>query len=293
MDNTIDPPDRDYRRVEAAIRFLDRHSDDPPNLDRVAEEIGLSPFHFQRLFQRWAGVSPKRFLQAAAAARVRQTLATSGSVLDAALTAGLSGPGRLHDLCVAVEAATPGEIRSGGSGLTIWWGLHPSPFGSCFVAFTERGVCRLAFPDSDEGDEILAALRLDWPKAKIIQDANTTRSVPDGIMKSLSGDATAPLSVLVKGTNFQIQVWRALVAIPAGRVASYDRMATAVGCPRGARAVGGAVGANRVALLIPCHRVIRATGAVGQYRWGSERKRMLLAWEAVNTPQQPGHALQA
>jgi AraC family transcriptional regulator of adaptative response/methylated-DNA-[protein]-cysteine methyltransferase len=205
-------------------------------------------------------------------------------VLDATLASGLSSPGRLHDLCVAVEAVTPGEIRSGGGGLTIRWGCHPSPFGACFIAATPRGVCRLAFSEPVELDDHVADLRLEWPEATILQDAPETRRLLGHVLESLSGEPTAPLSVLVKGTNFQIQVWRALVNIPVGRVVSYDRVAAAVGRPRGARAVGSAVGANRVAVLIPCHRVIRATGAVGQYHWGSDRKRALLAWEAVKPP---------
>jgi AraC family transcriptional regulator of adaptative response/methylated-DNA-[protein]-cysteine methyltransferase len=258
----------DYQRVERAIRFLDEHHTEQPSLPRVAAAAGLSESHFQRLFKRWAGVSPKRFLQYATAEHARQLLLDSRPVLEAALDAGLSGPGRLHDLTVNVHAMTPGEIRQGGAGTTVRYGLHDTPFGHCFLARTERGVCALRFGDG------LAEERARWPAAEFVRDDAATAEVA---ARAFAGGA---ISLDLHGTNFQIRVWEALLRIPTGSVTSYGALARRIERPGAARAVGRAVGSNHIAVLIPCHRVLRETGAFGGYRWGLERKRALLACES-------------
>jgi AraC family transcriptional regulator of adaptative response/methylated-DNA-[protein]-cysteine methyltransferase len=263
----------DYDRVERALRFLDSDFRSQPDLARVAAATGLSEAHFQRLFRRWAGVSPKRFLQFVTAEYARDRLLSSRSVLDASLDAGLSGPGRLHDLTVSVHAMTPGEIGRGGAGLVIRHGVHATPFGRCFVAATERGVTAMSFLDG-----ALDELRSRWPAARFARDART-RTIIDGIFEGRPVERV----LHVPGTNFQVRVWQALLEIPPGEVRSYGDIARALGTPRSARAVGGAVAANPVAYLIPCHRVIRGSGAWGDYRWGPTRKRALLGWEAAVT----------
>lgn len=268
----------DYQRIEQAIRFLDVNARRQPELGEIAASVGLSEFHFQRLFQRWAGVSPKRFLQFQTAQEAKRVLRQSGDLLDASFHSGLSGPGRLHDLIVNVDAVTPGEYKRGGAGLAISWGVHASPFGDCLLGVTARGVCALEFlqPESAEGG--LARLRSRWEYAEFVHAPQLTAPVAERIF-GVHRPLQAPLSVLVKGTNFQIKVWEALLRVPAGAVTTYARLADRVGRPRAARAVGSAVAANPIAYLIPCHRVIRNTGAFGEYRWGALRKRVLLAAE--------------
>ncbi len=268
---------KDYHLVEQAIRFLDRNAGRQPELREIAASVGLSEFHFQRLFQRWAGVSPKRFLQFQTAQEAKRVLAETGDLFDASFDAGLSGPGRLHDLMVSVEAATPGEYKRKGEGLAIAWGVHPTAFGPCFLALTARGVCALDFLDPDVEDDALERLRAVWENARIEHAPQTTVGVAARIFAA--DKQQAPLALLVKGTNFQIKVWEALLRIPAGRIATYAGLAGSIGQPRAARAVGSAVAANHIGYLIPCHRVIRNTGAFGEYRWGAMRKRVLLGAE--------------
>lgn len=288
--NATDPqaPSADYHRVERAIRFVADHAADQPELDDVARHLDLSPFHVQRLFTRWAGISPKRFLQFLTAERAKELLRDSDTVLDATYEIGLSSPSRLHDLLVTLEAATPGEWRARGQGLEIRWGVHPSPFGDCFLAVTDRGVTALAFVDGDP-EEAVEDLRRRWPRAEVVEDAEATAVWIDRVFRpealdDESEDGPAPLPVYVGGTRFQVQVWRALLAIPEGRAVSYGDVARAVGRPNASRAVGQAVGANPVAWLIPCHRVLRSTGDFGGYRWGRTRKAALLAWEGCGSP---------
>jgi len=272
----------DYERVARAIEYLDTHFDQQPELGEVARHTGLSEFHFQRLFRRWAGISPKRFLQFLTADSARERLRVSASVLDAAFDAGLSGPGRLHDLLVSVYAATPGEIKQGGEGLTIRYGRHASPFGDCLLAATDRGICGLAFLDGP-GDRELERIREQWPRASFIEKPRETARLASAVFHR-GGKATAPLALHLSGTNFQLRVWEALLRIPAGAVASYEQVAASVCSTKAARAVGAAVAANPVAFLIPCHRVIKKMGAFGGYHWGTTRKKALLAWEAAQIP---------
>ena len=268
----------DYQLVEQAIRFLDRNARRQPALGEIAASVGLSEFHFQRLFQRWAGVSPKRFLQFQTAQEAKRVLRASGDLLDASYSAGLSGPGRLHDLIVSVDAVTPGEYKRGGAGLAISWGVHASPFGDCLLAQTARGVCALEFLQPETEDAALARLRALWENAQIEHAPQLTAPVAARIFDA-GAKRPAPLSLLVKGTNFQIKVWEALLRIPPGRISTYAGIAGRLGAPLAARAVGSAVAANPIGYLIPCHRVIRNSGAFGEYRWGALRKRALLASE--------------
>ncbi len=271
----------DYRRIEQAIRYLEANYRRQPGLAEVAAQIGLSEYHFQRLFSRWAGISPKRFVQALTIDYARQRLAESESVLDAAMEAGLSGPGRLHDLFVTHDAVTPGEFKHKGEGLTIRYGVHPSLFGECLIGLTERGVVALNFIDGDEPRALREMVR-DWPAAEIVQDPQATAPLVARIFSpDASQEGSPPLPVYISGTNFQVKVWRALLAIPQGSLVSYGAIAKSVGRPAATRAVGTAIGRNSVSYLIPCHRVIRSTGVISNYRWGSARKKAIQAWEAA------------
>lgn len=292
--NDLTQSAQDYALVADAIRYIESHRREQPELAQIAGHIGLSEFHFQRLFSRWAGVSPKRFLQALTLQEARAALTHADSVLDAAYAAGLSGPGRLHDLFVQCQAATPGEVKSGGAGLTIAYGVEPTPFGDALIGVTERGICALSFVGgssvggtfaggsgtSDGAGAALEDLRRRWPAARLTPDAARTGHLAAQIFGG-EQPGRQPLHLYIKGTNFQMQVWHALLRIPPGQVTTYGDLAQAIGKPGAARAVGGAVGSNAIAWLIPCHRVIRSSGAVEGYRWGSERKRAMLGWEAA------------
>jgi AraC family transcriptional regulator of adaptative response/methylated-DNA-[protein]-cysteine methyltransferase len=270
----------DYHRVAEAIRYLERHADRQPGLDELANVVGLSPHHFQRLFKRWAGVSPKRFLQYLTVEHAKHLLRDASSVLDTSYEVGLSGPGRLHDLFVSAEAVTPGEYKRQGEGVEIVWGIHQTPFGDCLLAATDRGVCHLSFPSGSSAG--IERLRHDWSKAGLAEDAE----VSGRFVERLFGDSSAsdkPLPLVLKGTNFQLKVWNALLRIPRGQAVSYGDVAAYIGHPEAVRAVGSAVGANPVAWLIPCHRVLRKGGALGGYRWGPVRKQAMLAWEAAQS----------
>lgn len=269
---------RDAERVEQAIHFLDEHSRKQPSLDDVARAVGLSPYHFQRLFKRWAGVSPKRFLQFLTVARAKEALREGKSALEASYDSGLSGPGRLHDLFVAVEAVTPGEYKDEGAGVEIRYGFHSTPFGDCLLAITDRGICGLAFAGGEERQEVLDELRKRWGAAALRRDQAATTETASRVFER---SRAAPITLALKGTNFQIKVWEALLRIPPGTVVSYGDIARAIGHPDSYRAVGTAVGRNPIAYLIPCHRVIQSSGAFGNYRWGGARKRAMLGWEAA------------
>ncbi len=270
---------QDYALVAQAIRYIEAHRREQPELAAIASHVGLSEFHFQRLFSRWAGVSPKRFLQALTVEEARRSLSRSGSVLDAAYDTGLSGPGRLHDLFVQCQAATPGEVKSGGAGLTIRYGVEPTPFGDALIGVTERGICALSFVTEGEEGRAIDELHARWPAARLREERDESGSIAQRIFADSRPDE--PLHLLIKGTNFQMQVWQALLRVPSGTLTSYGDLAQAIGRPTAARAVGSAVGSNAIAWLIPCHRVIRQTGVVDGYRWGSDRKRAMLGWEAA------------
>lgn len=269
----------DYERIEQAIRYIELNYTSQPSLKDISDAIGLSEFHFQRIFTQWVGISPKRFLQFLTKEHARELLDRSSNLLDTAYETGLSGPGRLHDLFITTEAVTPGEYKYHGEGLLIRYGVHPSPFGKLLVALTDRGICFLAFIEGENINQAMQELTHRYRKAEIDQDQVITASLAEKIFAISQGYQSQPLQLHLIGTNFQIKVWEALLRIPPGQVVSYERLATAIGEPRSARAVGNAVGFNPVPLLIPCHRVIRKVGDFGNYRYGSARKKAMLGWE--------------
>jgi AraC family transcriptional regulator of adaptative response/methylated-DNA-[protein]-cysteine methyltransferase len=273
----------DYERIAGVIRYLDEHQAEQPSLEVLAHRAGVSRFHLHRLFSTWAGVTPKDFLQCLTLERAKLSLGQGRSVLDAALDAGLSGPGRLHDLCVQLESASPGEWKAGGASWEIDAGFVRSPFGDCLIAISPRGICHLSFVETGRAQESWAELEEHWPNSTVRRNEDAVSGLGSRIFspRSMEEAAEAPLKAFVAGTEFQLRVWRALLRIPRGAVTTYGRLAASLDEPRAARAVGTAVGQNRVAYLIPCHRVIRETGAVGEYRWGSVRKRAMLSWEAA------------
>lgn len=269
----------DYERIASAIRYLDAHWRDQPSLADVARHVGLSESHFQRLFTRWVGISPKRFLQQATAQFARALLRDHRAALPTTLDAGLSNPSRLHELIVHAEAMTPGQVRRGGDGVEIAWGFHESPLGTALVAVTPLGICSLQFADSAvDRRAAVERLRAEWPAATLVESAARTRKAARQALGAL-GAPTGPLALHVRGTNFQLKVWAALLGIAPGCVTTYEEIAGAIGVPTAARAVGSAVGRNPVSLLIPCHRVIRKSGGLGGYAWGLERKELILRAE--------------
>jgi AraC family transcriptional regulator of adaptative response/methylated-DNA-[protein]-cysteine methyltransferase len=265
-------------RIAAAIAYIVEHYQEQPSLETMAAASGLSPYHFQRIFKRWAGISPKRFLQYVTLDQAKRLLRGEASVLDAALDAGLSGPSRLHDLFVACDAMTPGEFKAKGDKLLIRWGAHETPLGRILLGVTARGVCWLAFVD-DEADAV-ADLEAEWRGATLVRDEEGTRALAERAFE-IEQDSAEPLPLLLKGTNFQLKVWEALLRIPFGSLVSYQAIASAIGQPRAVRAVGAAIGRNNISWLIPCHRVILSTGVIHNYRWGVAHKRRLLAVEAA------------
>ncbi|MFQ2045818.1 bifunctional transcriptional activator/DNA repair enzyme AdaA [Aeromonas veronii] len=270
----------DYARIADAIRFIASQVERQPTLDEIAAHVHLSPFHFQRLFSRWAGVTPKRYLQVLTLERAKALLQESRPLLEVADTLGLSSGSRLYDHFVQLEAVTPGEYKQRGAGLVIDHGVHDTPFGQAFVALTPRGVCNFSFLDEKAPEVPLATLARNWPEAELREAPSRTQ----GVIHTMFDGSKAPdrpISLHVSGTNFQISVWRALLQIPPAKVVSYAQVASAVGNPKAARAVGLAVGANPVALMIPCHRVIQQNGKLGGYHWGETRKQAIHAWEAA------------
>lgn len=270
-------PSKDYLLIEKTIAFLDAHHTLQPSLEEIARAVGLSPFHFQRLFKNWAGVSPKRFVQFLTLRHSKSLLDQSRSVLEASLAAGLSGPSRLHDLFVHCEAVTPGQYKSKGKGVDLRYGIHPSPFGDVLIALTEHGICHLEFIASQEGIDPADYLKKIWPKCTgVSEDHNMTSRVANTIFEKTQ----RPIHIHLRGTNFQLKVWQALLNIPEGHVVAYQDVAKLIGHPQSSRAVGTAIGNNAVAYLIPCHRVINSLGKTGNYRWGPLRKKALLGWES-------------
>ena len=276
----IQQQSKDYQRIEQAIHNLEQTAIQQPDLKKLADSLKLSEFHFQRLFSRWAGVSPKRFLQFLTLDHAKSVLAKSENLLDVTFEAGLSSVSRLHDLFMQCEAVTPGEYRNRGEGLTISYGFHPSPFGECLVAATHRGICGLTFTQHGDRRNALENLHNRWGQASLKDDPSSTSPFLERIF-STNRNFREPLYLYVKGTNFQIKVWEALVRIPQGGMVSYHEVARHLGMPKASRAVANAVAHNPIQYLIPCHRVIQSMGAFGGYQGGPERKKALLAWEAA------------
>ncbi len=269
----------DYSKVEQTIRFIESRVHAQPNLAEVAEEVGLSEFHFQRLFQRWAGVSPKRFLQFLTLEEAKKMLSESKSLLETSLDVGLSGPSRLHDLFLNFEGMTPGEYKAKASGLTVHWGVEETRFGPALFAALDRGLCGLSFLVEGGPEEAFETLRERWPAAKLEASPLLIRGYAEAFNQRIEGKAHQPLSLVLKGTPFQIKTWEALLRIPPGRALAYGDLAQMVGAPGASRAIGSAVGQNPIACLIPCHRVIQSTGAFGHYHWGAPRKQAILGFE--------------
>ncbi len=271
---------REFSRMTRAIEFIEREYQRQPKLAQIARHVGLSEFHFNRLFRRWTGLTPKQYLAEVTSRAVGNALVSESTVMDAAFSVGLSGGGRLHDLTVTLDAMSPGEIRARGAGVTIWVGRASTPFGTAFIAETPRGLSRLSFLEgrSDAGE--LEVLRAAWPKARFERDDARAAALADMIWsRGVGGHKSVTLPLAVTGTNFQVQVWRALLELDPGESVTYSALARKLGKPNAARAVGSAVGANPIGWVIPCHRVLRAGGKLGGYRWGPARKQMIHRWE--------------
>jgi len=270
----------DYDIVRRAIGHIREHWRSQPEIDAIAEAAGVTPTELHHLFRRWAGLTPKAFLQAITLDAARTLLRASASVLDAAYEVGLSGPGRLHDLFVTHEAMSPGEWKSGGQGLTIRYGFHPSPFGIALVMASERGLAGLAFADAGEEKAALADMRQRWPNASYVEDTAGTAALARRIFDPKRWRAEEPLRVVLIGTDWEVRVWETLLRIPMGRLTSYSSIANKLCAPKAARAVGAAVGKNPISFVVPCHRVVGSGGALTGYHWGITRKHAMLGWEA-------------
>ncbi len=268
----------DYDRIAQAITYITSRVYEQPTLEEVASHLNLSPYHFQRIFSRWAGVSPKRYLQVLTVEHAKRLLADSKSVLDVSNTLGLSSGSRLYDHFVHMEAMTPGEYKSQGRGLVIDCGIHDTPFGNAFIATTPRGVCNFSFSETEEITKVMENLHERWPHAELRENQQSTHEVVSAMFGKVK-ETSSPLSLHVSGTNFKVNVWKALLRIPPGSIVSYSQVAKFIGQQGSARAVGHAVGTNPIAFLIPCHRVIQSNGGLGGYHWGTTRKQAILAWE--------------
>ena len=278
----MDQESYNYDKIAKAIEYISENVKNQPSLFEVSEEVNISPFHFQKMFSEWAGVSPKKFLQYITADYLKSKIKESTNLAELAQSAGLSSQSRVYDLFTGIEAVTPQEFKTDGKGLKIYYGFHITPFGDCFIAVTERGICAMAFVDEITKGHQLILLRKKWHFASIELNQKITESYIHHIFSPrLSTLKKVPL--MVQGTNFQLKVWEALLAIPQGAVTTYQQIANSIGNPKAVRAVGTAVGDNPIAYLIPCHRVIRKEGILGEYRWGSLRKKALIGWEAAKS----------
>ena len=292
MENAMLSPDRlsdlaplstaaaDYDIVRRAIAHIKGNWRTQPEIEQIAEASGVTPTELHHLFRRWAGLTPKAFLQALTLDSARNLLRDSASVLDASYEVGLSGPGRLHDLFVTHEAMSPGEWKTGGEGLNIYYGFHPAVFGTALVMATERGLCGLAFADPGEEKEAIADMRRRWPRANYIEDSARTAPLCARIFDKKLWREERPLRVVLIGTDFEVRVWETLLRIPMGRATTYSDIANNIGRPKAPRAVGAAVGKNPISFVVPCHRVLGKSGELTGYHWGITRKRAMLGWEA-------------
>ena len=271
----------DYKRIEKAIHFIEDNFKSQPTLDEIADSVHLSKYHFNRIFKRWAGIGPVQFLQFITLDYTKTKLARSKSLLDTSLDVGLSGPSRLHDLFVTFDAMTPGDFKKQGDGLKIEYCFCGSPFGECLIATTERGICHFGFVQKNNRSEALNQLYETWPGALFCENSQPIDPLINRVFNLDQTDESRPFNILIKGTNFQINVWKALLQIPSGNVVSYQDIAAYIGRPKAFRAVASAIAINPVAYLIPCHRVIAKSGKIHQYRWGSSRKKAIVGWEAA------------
>jgi len=274
---------RDFARIARAIRYIDANFRAQPRLNAIAAQARLSEFHFNRLFRRWAGVTPKQYLAFVTARAARAALLSTPSVLEASFAVGLSGPSRLHDLMVTLDGVTPGELKGGGFGLQLDCGFSDTPFGRALLASTTRGMAHLSFVEPGRERAALAELTAQWPQAQLVRDDEAAAALAARIWDA-PARAAAPLRLAVRGTNFQLKVWQALLETRASGPTSYQALAGAAGVAGGARAVGNALRSNPVAWLIPCHNVLLKDGSLGGYRWGADRKRAMLAWQTLHAP---------
>jgi AraC family transcriptional regulator of adaptative response/methylated-DNA-[protein]-cysteine methyltransferase len=290
MENTMLSPERtqavsptlagDYDIVRRAIAFISEHWRIQPEIEAIAHAAGVTPDELHHLFRRWAGLTPMAFLQALTIDHARGLLRDSASVLDAAYEVGLSGPGRLHDLFVAHEAMSPGEWKTGGEGLTMYYGFHPSPFGLALIVATDRGLAGLGFADPGGQRPALEDMQRRWPRATYVEDTSRTGPVAQRIFNSAEWKKDQPLRVVLIGTDFEVRVWETLLSIPMGKASTYSDIACKLGKPKASRAVGAAVGKNPISFVVPCHRVLGKSGDITGYHWGLTRKRAMLGWEA-------------
>jgi len=283
----------DYKRIEKAIQFIEEHFTSQPTLEEISKSVHMSKYHFNRIFKRWAGISPKQFQQFITLDYTKESLIRTKNLLDSSLDAGLSGPGRLHDLFVTFEAMTPGEFKMKGAGLTITYSIQKTPFGDCLIASTQRGICHLSFIHKTNKKSSIDQLLSIWPKATYIMQDRYADTLIKHIFNLGDHPENSPFNLHLKGTNFQIQVWKALLTIPHGWLASYQDIAQYMGKPKAFRAVASAIAMNPIAYLIPCHRVISKSGKIHRYRWGSTRKKAIIGWEAGLNQQKYTHAQQA
>jgi len=286
LEREITPVGSDYEIIRRVIEKISLDYRSQPSLDDLAAELGETPTGLQKLFTRWAGLSPKAFLQAVTLDHARRLLDSGMPLLETALELGMSGPGRLHDLFVTHEAISPGEYKLRGKGLTIRYGYHLSPFGIALVMVTDRGLAGLAFADHGEEQAAFTDMSSRWPNAKYIEDVSATAPFAGRIFDPARWLSEEPLRVVLIGTDFQVRVWEALLKIPMGRARAYSDIATEIGCPTASRAVGAAVGANPLSFVVPCHRALGKSGALTGYHWGLTRKRAILGWEAAQLQHQ-------
>ena len=272
---------KDYHRIEETILYLDENFREQPTLSELARNVSLSEYHFHRLFKRWAGITPKQFLKFLTIEYAKNLLDESPSLLDVTYNSGLSSVSRLHELFVTIDAVTPGQFKKRGEGLTIIYGVHPTPFGKCLLSVTERGICGLSFITDNNVEQSMKDLKREWTGAEFIENANFTRDYMDKIFIPSSKGNRSRLNLFLKGTNFQIKVWQALLNIASEHVLSYEDIAKCIGTQEGLRTIGEALMTNPIAYLIPCHRVIHSIGIFGSYKWGTARKRAMLGWEAA------------
>jgi AraC family transcriptional regulator, regulatory protein of adaptative response / methylated-DNA-[protein]-cysteine methyltransferase len=273
----------DYLLVEKAIKYIEDNYGNQPSLEEIALSVNLSKYHFQRIFTRWAGISPTKFMQYITISHAKDHLLQSRSILETSNKVGLSSSGRLYDLFVSFEAMTPGEYAKCGESLIIYYGFHNSQFGQCLIALTNRGICHMSFIEEGSKEIALEQLKEQWDKSQFIEEEPRTREVVDSIFSVEELSSKNKIKLLLKGTNFQIKVWEALLKIDFGKLVSYKDIALMIGSPSASRAVGTAVGKNNIAYIIPCHRVIRDCGVINNYRWGSARKKLLIGWETAQT----------
>jgi AraC family transcriptional regulator, regulatory protein of adaptative response / methylated-DNA-[protein]-cysteine methyltransferase len=272
---------KDYTRIETAIRYINTNFTKQPGLSEIANHLSLSEYHFQRLFSRWVGVSPKKYLQCLTIGHAKAALQASRSLLDTALDSGLSGSSRLHDLFVNFEAMTPGEYKTRGKDIEITYGFYPSPFGEYLIAVTHKGICGLIFVKDNNRESAVKEIKARWTQSVVYESREMTKPYSQEIWDQFMYSSTSKAGYFVKGTPFQIKVWQALLRIPMGTLVTYRDIAIMIGMPTSIRAAANAIAKNSIAFLIPCHRVINTSGALGKYRWGSERKAALIGWELL------------